>query len=272
MTDFLVWEIRTCSFLVAVGVPTYAVSKSIGFVVAALAMAIVIGIDTYLSVGITKLFVRPISKVLAEGSGVANGSAGYKRMLQSKWWTLLGSTLAVASSTILYVMIVLQLLWGGPDGEMWRNEWLNVFVLGVNMNSILKTVGMVFVCGMLKRTLSAQPPISSGPGPAAVARKTEFQANSKASSNYSPSELQQSVMPTEEEGPQKLAAPISHFSTTPFSELQQSAVHAEEEGPQKLLAPIHHFTTTPFNSFGLPAYSRSGGHSSTYNRPSAEQI
>jgi hypothetical protein len=179
------------------------ISSSIGEVMGGLAMAIVIGIDTYLSVGITKLFVRPISKVLAEGSGVANESVGYKSMLQSKWWTLAGSTLAVASSTVLYVMVVLQAMWGGHDGEMWRNKWLNVFVLGVNMNSILNTIGMVFVCGILKRTLSAQSAIGSRPGPAAVARQTEFQADSQASSNYSPDELQLPVAHVEGDRTQK---------------------------------------------------------------------
>ena len=152
-------------------------------------MAIVIGIDTYLSVGITKLFVRPISKVLAEGSGVANEAAGYKSMQQSKWWTLVGSTLAVGSSTVLYIMMVLQFVWGGNDRELWRNKWLNVFVLGVNLNSILNTIGMVFVCGMLKRALSAQSTVRSGPGSAAVARHTEFQADSQASSTYSPDDM-----------------------------------------------------------------------------------
>ena len=219
------WEIRACSMIFGVALPTFLVSNSIGYVVVGLGMVIVIGIDTYVSVGITKLFVRPISKVLTEGSGVANESAGYKSMLQSKWWTLVGSTLAVASSTVLYIMMVLQLAWGGPDGELWRNKWLNAFVLGVNVNSILNTIGMIFVCGMLKRVLSAQSAVSSGPGPAAVARHTEFQADSQASSNYSPDELKLSVAHAEEG-----VFPAILESTTQLSAAPLTVALPEQQG------------------------------------------
>jgi hypothetical protein len=172
-------------------------------------------IDTHLSVGITKLFVRPISKVLAEGSGVVNDSAGYKSMAESKWLTLVGSTLALASSTGLYLVMALQFAWGGPDGELWKNKWLNAFVLGVNLNSILGTIGMIFVCGVLKtshissirqRTPRDQPAVSPG---RPTARQTEFQANSQASSNYAPDELQQSVVHAEEERIPTITMPAS---------------------------------------------------------------
>jgi hypothetical protein len=190
-------------------------SKSAGKVTAGFGMIVVLIIDTYFSVFVTKLFVRPIAKVLAEGSGVANESAGYKSMLESKWYTLIGSTLAVASSTVLYIVMVLQLAWGGHDGEMWSNKWLNVFVFGASANSILNTVGMVLVCGVLKRSNRAQPAVSPGPG-AGAAKQTEFQADSQASSGYSPSELQlERPVAHAEEGFQ-LQAPDNFVSLLPY--------------------------------------------------------
>jgi hypothetical protein len=173
-----------------------------------LGVAVLIVIDTYFSVGITNLFVRPISKVLSEGSGVANESEGYKRMLQSKWTTLVGSTLAVASSTVLYVMMILQFVWGGRDGEMWSNKWLNVFVVGVGINSILNTIGMIFVCGMMKHKFVAHVTVRPGAAAAATARQTEFQADSQASSTYSPGDLQ-SVVQASEGGLNIISAPAS---------------------------------------------------------------
>jgi len=204
----LSWEIRVCFFLFVVAAPTWMLFEEAGLWIAGFGMVVVIVIDAYMSVVITKLFVRPISKVLAEGSGVANDSEGYKSMLQSKWLTLVGSTLIVASSTVLYVRMILQFTWGGHDGELWRNRWLNVFVFGVNVNSTLNTIGMIFVCGVLKKLSKANQPAEVRSG-GILGRETEFQADSQASSNYAPEELQQSVMRAEEGGLQTALVPAS---------------------------------------------------------------
>ena len=96
---------------------------------------------------ITRFFLEPITKVLDEGDGVANQSKGYKRMHQTKWHTLVGSTLAVVSSTCLYINALLWFIIGGPFRS---SPWLSIFVFGINLNSILNNIGMVVLSGALK--------------------------------------------------------------------------------------------------------------------------
>jgi hypothetical protein len=200
MEDLLMWEVRSvCT--VAVGAPMFIIFEPAAYAIGAIGMVAVVVLDTYFSVKITSLFTLPISVVLGEGSGVVNQTQGFQHLLNSKWWTLVGSTLAVGSSTVLYVAVILQLVWGGPDKEMWKSWWMNVFVLWVNVNSILNTVGMLFVSGcsrgaslkmatkkmhsMLKKR-SVTTPVGVLPG----GRQTEFQADSQVSSQYTPNEVQ----------------------------------------------------------------------------------
>ena len=95
--------------------------------------------DTYFSVIITQLFLQPETQVMDEGKGVADHAEGYRSMQESKLMTLTGSTIAVASSTVFYVMaFLLPLLYfflGGNDEPFWANPWLNVFVFWINFDS-----------------------------------------------------------------------------------------------------------------------------------------
>jgi hypothetical protein len=103
-------------------------------------------------------------------------------MQKTKWYTLIGSTLAVASSTALYINGALFFTIQGP---FWKVPWLNIFVFGINFDSILNDVGMVMASGMLKdvtgkmissvplafssKKLSVQPQPSGGyAGPSVV--------------------------------------------------------------------------------------------------------
>jgi hypothetical protein len=83
-------------------------------------------------------------------------------------------------------MMVLQLAWGGPDEIMWSSKWLNAFVVWVSMNSMLNTIGMVLICGVLKKTAVFSSRISQ----AGTVRQTEFQADSQASSQCSPDDVE----------------------------------------------------------------------------------
>jgi len=155
------WEVRVLYLLVAV--PVYFLNKTAMYVIGVLSIIFVIILDTYFSLSITKMFIQPLSRVLDDGGGAANPSQGYKSMLQSKWSTLAGTILAVGSSTVLYVMMVFQLAWGGSG--MWKNKWLNVFVVWISVNSILNTIGMMFVSGSWKRILRKTKPHAVLPGP-----------------------------------------------------------------------------------------------------------
>jgi hypothetical protein len=206
--------------------------------------------DTSFSILITRLFIEPIAKVLEEGNGVANQSESYKCMQQRKWHTLVGSTLVVVSSTLLYINAIYCFVFG------WRSTWLNIFVFGINLDSILNDIGMVVLSGILKNASigkvynaftsasSPKPSLVGGEPPfefnsnahneplsvavTAVARQAEFQAGSQASleitgrlsvnANYSSLQtLELSVAHVEEEGPQTLR--VSAFTACPSSQL-----------------------------------------------------
>jgi hypothetical protein len=97
------------------------------------------------------LFVRPIYTILREGAGVAQQSAGYHSMRQSMWMSLLGATLAVLSSTVVYgnaIYYFLKYELGHPTAT---NPYLNIFAFGVSMDSICNDVGVLLVSCVLKK-------------------------------------------------------------------------------------------------------------------------
>ena len=57
--------------------------------------------DSYFSVVVTGLFLKPVISTLKEGWGIASvqKSVGYKKMRQTVYMTLFGSSLAVPSSS-----------------------------------------------------------------------------------------------------------------------------------------------------------------------------
>jgi len=96
------------------------------------------------------MFLGPIRKVLREGDNVANQSAGYKGLLATKWLTLSGSTLAVLSSSGLYIMIVFWAIYGSHGEPFWVNPYLHPTVFAINADSVLNNVGMTLACGVFK--------------------------------------------------------------------------------------------------------------------------
>ena len=85
--------------------------------------------------------------MLDEGNGVANQSEGYKRMEKTKWHTLVGSTIVVVSSTVLYINALLSFTIGGSFNS---SPWLSFYVFGINLDSILNNIGMAVLSGILK--------------------------------------------------------------------------------------------------------------------------
>jgi hypothetical protein len=94
--------------------------------------------------------MKPITRILGKGVGIGNQSRGYKRMQLTKWHTLVGTSIAVISSTVLYINAILCFTIGG---RFWSNPWLHIMVFGINLDSILNDIAMVFVSGVLKNLL-----------------------------------------------------------------------------------------------------------------------
>jgi hypothetical protein len=72
-------------------------------------------------------------------------------MQQSMWMALLGATLTVLMSTALYGNTLYFLLNSAPGHPAWTNPYLNIFTFGVSMHSIFNDLGVLLVCGVLKK-------------------------------------------------------------------------------------------------------------------------
>ena len=110
--------------------------------------------DTTFSVVVTALFLRPIYKVLRRGDVGAQDmrSTGYKSLMKTKWMTLSGASLAVLSSTALYINSLLYFTALYRDAIQWHaSPYLNFFVLGLNLDSALNDLGLLLACGVLKK-------------------------------------------------------------------------------------------------------------------------
>jgi hypothetical protein len=100
----------------------------------------------------TGIFLRPIFRVLGEVREVR--SAGQisleKRLEKTKWMTLAGASLAVVSSTAVYINFGLFAALGANKRPFYANPYLNVIVFGFNLDSVLNDIGMLFVCGVFE--------------------------------------------------------------------------------------------------------------------------
>jgi hypothetical protein len=148
----LTWEIRSLLWLAPIGVLSYLFNSTAGLVILIVAGLAVSVINAVFSVVVTMVFLRPIVTVLKEGGNEARHSAGYRYMQTIKWHTLIGSTMCVVSSTLLYLNIAL--FFGTYDRNhpsiFLSNEWLNPFVFGLTADSVCNDVGLLFACGLLK--------------------------------------------------------------------------------------------------------------------------
>jgi hypothetical protein len=225
-----VWEVRSLLF-VAVGAPMFLVYQPVGVAIGGLGTFLVLmmvrsifclyytclGIvvqtfvfnnpsdyprtlfvqDTTFSAVVTVLFLRPIYTILREGGVAVQRSAGYKSLMKTKWMTLFGASLAVLSSTALYINVLLSAFLGGGagGGSPWQaSPYLNSFVFGINLDSMLNDLGMLLACGVLKTASCAAltkyfltataHTVSVVPVPVVT-----FVPNSQASSIYNPNEV-----------------------------------------------------------------------------------
>jgi hypothetical protein len=105
--------------------------------------------DTTFSCVVTALFLRPIFKILGEVGEVR--SEGHISLEKTKWLTLLGASLAVLSSTALYINAGLFVMLGDYGKPFYANPYLNIMVFGFNLDSVLNDVGMLLTCGIIKK-------------------------------------------------------------------------------------------------------------------------
>jgi hypothetical protein len=150
------------------------------------------------SILITMLFLRPILAAMDartdDGVGQIlsqHSSIEHKDMNKTKWVTLIGSTLSVVSSSLLYINFILFSVLG-EGSQFWNSHWLNVFVFGAAMDSICNDVGLLLVCGALKSASFEAILlvfVAANPNPTAIAPPPSYVPNSEASSNYNNSEV-----------------------------------------------------------------------------------
>jgi hypothetical protein len=113
-------------------------------------------------------------------------------MMKTKWMTLSGASLAVLSSTALYINVLLFLVLGGEhgSGSQWHaSPYLDFGVFGVNLDSILNDLGMLLVCGVLKTASCAALTKHFSTATVAPAPVVGYVPNSQASSTYDPNEV-----------------------------------------------------------------------------------
>jgi hypothetical protein len=181
---YVVYESRTLYFVVLGVVVLFACncsqdSNSVGFKILEYTVLSCCLMDTYFSVFVTAIFLRPLSKVLSDGRTVSQHSQGYKQLQKTKYNTLFGSSLAVMSSSMLYVLLLA--FFDGRTDTVQNAIWLNPLIIGNhvaailgvcsgeggggkifyvfhllslyiagNLDSILNDFGMLFVCGFFK--------------------------------------------------------------------------------------------------------------------------
>jgi hypothetical protein len=133
--------------------------------------------DGAFTVVVTAAFLRPILETLRSGDthrenfideGAAPRSDAVKLILRTKWMTLTGVAVAVASSSILYINFILSFT---IRDTIAPNPWLNPVVFMVNADSILNDLGLLLVSGLLTSASSTlkrnvyrvAPAGSSGP-------------------------------------------------------------------------------------------------------------
>jgi hypothetical protein len=104
---------------------------------------------------VTLIFLRPIYIVLSNQDRLGNRnaaaqrSAAYRSLQKTKYMTLAGASLAVVSSTALYINMGLFFVLGGHGKPFYANAYLYMFVFGTNLDSVLNDVGMLLACGVI---------------------------------------------------------------------------------------------------------------------------
>jgi hypothetical protein len=145
------WEIRVL-YLVPVGVALWFISQPAAQVLTGIATVGVLITDGLFSVIVANVFLRPILEALRSGQQPTLGqpprrqSDAHKLIARTKWTTFAGVTLAVTSSSLLYINFILLTVMKDTFSP---SPWLNPLVFMVNADSILNNISMLLVSGLL---------------------------------------------------------------------------------------------------------------------------
>ena len=81
---------------------------------------------------------------------------------QTKYMTLAGATLAVLTSSLLYLSILIWIVanvFFSFDNVVNTSTWLNPLTFGVNLDAVLNNVAVVLMCGILKKVRCSSPAV-----------------------------------------------------------------------------------------------------------------
>jgi len=122
-------------------------------------IVVVMILDLFVSIFLTVVFLRPLLELLDRGRSASNSEA-YIQIRRTKIFTLCGALLAVTSSSLLYINLLVWYLWGyvhDPD-----NAYLNPLLFGANVDSIVNDVSMLLACGAFKDPAEWCPQLTCG--------------------------------------------------------------------------------------------------------------
>jgi hypothetical protein len=151
MDKTFTWEIRVL-YLVPIGMALFFINEAATYTFIAVITVGVLITDGLFSVIVAKAFLRPILQALRSKGPNASltfrrRSGAAKRIERTKWATFAGVTLAVASSSVLYLNVI---LWAVMRGVFAPSPWLNPIVFMVNVDSVLNNFSLLLVSGLLR--------------------------------------------------------------------------------------------------------------------------
>ena len=141
------WEVRVL-YLVPIGLVLAIISIDAAIIFMGVAMLGILVTDSLFTVIVMTAFLRPILLTLRSSSQRAGRqSEAFKLIARTKWTSLAGVSLAVTSSTMLYINLILFVVL--PDTFFTGNQWLNPLSTMSNIDSILNDTGMLLISGLL---------------------------------------------------------------------------------------------------------------------------
>ena len=158
-------------------------------------------------------------------------SAGHKDLKKKRRWQVYGVSAILISSTLLLMNVAAFVIFP----KKLDDTWLNVFIGGFNLDSILFSVGIALICGGgVKRVASDHAKEKQAVG--AAVTPASFVPNSDVSSVYRPSEINE--------------AQADHKSTCPLQSIGElGQTDGGEAGQQEMDDTI---SLPPFTSKMLP--------------------